>query len=435
MAAIETSNKPNYLPPPRQITDKFFSINTQRLLDARVKKTTEGIQDIDLNILLPAWTQFIEQDLAKTNLKSLGNGAAIECCDAAFYRAPPRYTHPACSPLEISQTDQFYHSRHVSCLNYVRSSLAAECHFGAVEQLNEASNLLDLSQVYGTTKHVQDSLRMFENGLLKSTGLDDEVKLSVQTDAQKYCFRSGEAETICFKSGDPRVNVNPYITMLHTLFLRNHNNLAKQLKGEFPDWSDSHLFDKARQINVATYQKITYEEWSSLVVGLKAANHILSTPSTDRIERGVSNEFATAAIRFYNSMLPGDLSYSKQPKHEENVITSNFALRRHETLKLQNTFYRPKNFTNVEFVQILEAILTENAMAMDSANVDDLTMQYYRSHPNGFEPFGSDVLALDIMRGRDHGLASYIKYVAVCLNKQTYSVVERFDQHHKTRGS
>lgn len=30
------------------------------------------------------------------------------------------------------------------------------------------------------------------------------------------------------------------------------------------------------------------------------------------------------------------------------------------------------------------------------------------------EPVGTDVLALDIIRGRDHGLAKYIKYVEAC---------------------
>lgn len=30
------------------------------------------------------------------------------------------------------------------------------------------------------------------------------------------------------------------------------------------------------------------------------------------------------------------------------------------------------------------------------------------------DPVGTDILALDIIRGRDHGLSKYIKYVEAC---------------------
>lgn len=41
-------------------------------------------------------------------------------------------------------------------------------------------------------------------------------------------------------------------------------------------------------------------------------------------------------------------------------------------------------------------------------------MQLYRCPHQDLVDFGTDVLALDIMRGRDHGLAGYIKYASIC---------------------
>lgn len=67
----------------------------------------------------------------------IDNGDSIECCNDIFSTAPPRFTHPACDPLQILQTDNFYHKMRITCLNYVRSALAVneECKFGPAEQV------------------------------------------------------------------------------------------------------------------------------------------------------------------------------------------------------------------------------------------------------------------------------------------------------------
>lgn len=56
-------------------------------------------------------------------------------------------------------------------------------------------------------------------------------------------------------------------------------------------------------------------------------------------------------------------------------------------------------------------------MAMDSGIVDDLSTELYSCPHSGFEKFGTDSLAIDIMRGRDHGITGYYKYASYCLNR------------------
>ena len=42
---------------------------------------------------------------------------------------------------------------------------------------------------------------------------------------------------------------------------------------------------------------------------------------------------------------------------------------------------------------------------------------YYRFKNVAQKSIGTDVFALDILRGRDHGLAPYVKYLELCTNE------------------
>lgn len=45
-------------------------------------------------------------------------------------------------------------------------------------------------------------------------------------------------------------------------------------------------------------------------------------------------------------------------------------------------------------------------------------MQLYRCPHRNLDFFGTDVLALDILRARDHGIPTYKNYVEKCQNKR-----------------
>lgn len=192
-------------------------------------------------------------------------------------------------------------------------------------KINQASNYMDLSQLYGNTNDITDTLRTFKNGELEISNDPLSPTLPEIEDivSNHLCMHNTTIDTVCYRSGDSRVNVNPYVTTLYTVFLRSHNRIAKQLQKEHPTWSDSELFTFARRINAGIYQKIIYAEWLNVVLGKADATAINTESSICNSDERVSNEFATAGIRFYYSMMPGDLKTTKDVSYflrQNNII-------------------------------------------------------------------------------------------------------------------
>lgn len=67
--------------------------------------------------------------------------------------------------------------------------------------------------------------------------------------------------------GDPRVNEQPGLAAIHTVFMREHNRIADGLAALNPNWDDERLFQEARRILIAVWQKIVYAEYLPLVLG------------------------------------------------------------------------------------------------------------------------------------------------------------------------
>lgn len=194
-------------------------------------------------------------------------------------------------------------------------------------QINQASNRLDLSQLYGITDDITGSLRTFRDGALITSHEPYNPTLPEIDDKSKalLCMHNTTIDTVCYRSGDSRVNANPYITTLYTVFLRSHNRIAAELRnGVGVSWNDEKLFQTARRINTAIYQKIVYLDWTSVVLGrVNAAKINTEISSSAERDEAVSNEFATAGIRFYYSMMPGDLKTTKDVSYfvrQNNII-------------------------------------------------------------------------------------------------------------------
>lgn len=77
---------------------------------------------------------------------------------------------------------------------------------------------------------------------------------------------------------------------------------------------------------------------------------------------------------------------------------------------MEDLFYKPKDLRKKEyFNHLVSSVLQQNAMSLDTSYVDDMAHLLFKTNN-----VGTDVLALDIQRGRDHGLSSYTNYYKQC---------------------
>lgn len=109
---------------------------------------------------------------------------------------------------------------------------------------------------------------------------------------------------------DDRMTTTPVLTVLHTLFIREHNRLADELRKGKPNWTDNQLFWEARRWVIAEYQAIVFNEWLPIFVGKTTT--LLKSKDFDPT---TTNEFAHSAFRFLHHYIPEYWQYYDRSKH------------------------------------------------------------------------------------------------------------------------
>ena len=147
---------------------------------------------------------------------------------------------------------------------------------------------------------------------------------------------------------------------MHTLWMREHNRIAKFLQSDNPTWDDERLFQESRRILIAEYQHIVYNEWLPLIVGkelmstwgLWPLSKGYSDQYLDTFDPRITNEFATAAFRFGHSLIPS--SFSKVSQQPQNRGSRNGKLIS-QNIQMKDIFFKPQQLIeNSRFViQIL----------------------------------------------------------------------------------
>ncbi|ODN04056.1 Peroxidasin [Orchesella cincta] len=355
-----------------------------------------------LMALTAVWGEFISHDVVHTPQTAGYDGTPIKCCGVTFENF-----HPDCFPIRIADNDPYYGKTKEICQEYVRSSVAPRigCTLGPREQINQASSFLDASQIYGTTRKRVEELRLFQGGLLRTqAGAGGEL---LPSDGSSMYCKSTAGNLRCFKAGDDRVNEHIGLAALHTMWLREHNRIARELSSVNPHWSDEVLFQEARRVVIAEIQHITYNEYLPVVLGqsivadygLKPKSSGFYTGYDINTNVGVLNAVGSAALWFFASLMPKTM-----PLYDLNW-------RKLGEKSISESFYSPFDlYRNGALDQLLRGLLRGKAQSEDQFINDVMTNRMFET-----DPFrGLDLAAQLLQQGRDHGLPGYIHYRELC---------------------
>ena len=193
-----------------------------------------------------------------------------------------------------------------------------------------------------------------------------------------------------FLAGDIRANENIELTSLQTLWVREHNYWASKILAANPAATDEQVFQQARAIVIAEIQAITYNEWLPAFLGRGALNRYTGyKPETNP---SVANEFSTAAFRLGHSLLQDDIEF-----------IGNDGLPVRDALELDEAFFNPAIVSAEGIDELLKYAASAQAAEIDTQVVDGVR-NFLIDGPGGTL---LDLAALNIQRGRDHGLADY----------------------------
>ncbi|PXF42144.1 Peroxinectin A [Gracilariopsis chorda] len=284
-------------------------------------------------------------------------------------------------PIEVPSDDP---DLGVSTLGFERSLRSRISADSTIERpITVLSSALDLSTVYGVDLERNDFLRVPNSCRMKTSS------------GNNLPFNSGgftnapSSSRNFYIAGDTRVNEHPVLTTMHTIFLREHNRLCELIEGALPNMAANDMYEAARAINIAQYQKIIYEEWLPAILGRKLPRYTGYKPEVDPT---ISLEFTTAGFRLGHTMVGNGVSRIDANGRRLPLIT------------MEQMFFRSSNLQEGDIENFIRGAAGTRAQEVDALVVDALRNFLFRNVP---EEGGIDLISLNLQRGRDHNVPRF----------------------------
>lgn len=349
-----------------------------------------------LNLLAASWIQFMIHDWV--NHGDTARNAFIKVSLLSGDPARRRYGQPT---LGIGKTQ----------LDPTRQPQGEPA---CTSSINEVTHWWDGSQIYGSDQATQNRLRSRQMGKMKLRN-DGTLPVEPGTDTEDAGFRRS------WWVG---------LTMLHTLFVREHNAICDMLYDAYPTWDDNRLFNVARLINAGVMAKIHSIEWTPAIL----PNHALDTGLNSNWYGLLTYKFCKgkkrktlSQVNIRNSELGGIVGNPINRHDSPFGLSEEFVevYRLHsllpEMLKLQRRDQQgPPNEEPLRRTRQHGSVVITQAYAMS-----DLFYSFGNQHPgalvlNNYPRFMQelsvagnpflDVGAVDILRARERGVPRYNEF-------------------------
>ena len=373
--------------------------------------TDESHTDTKYTLMVMQWGQFLDHDLVHTPQSRGFNKSVLPCksCDSSNL-------HPACYPIPIPEDDSFYGSPGApKCIPFTRS-IGGQQTLGPREQINQLTSYMDAGMVYGSDECQNKKIREEGSFLLKSSkhirGRSGHLKSLLPLTKENLECRSKDGQ--CFLAGDERVNEQPGLTALHTIMMREHNEIANELFRMNSHWDTETVYQEARRIVIAIIQHITYNDFLPRVLGRSSMRKFSLEPQQSGYFRqynptcsaSIFNEFASAAFRFGHSMIKPHFTLMS-----ENEMFGRSSLPGRQ-LSLRDHFHNPDFIKDNSVDDLLRGLLMMPMEEVDSKFTEEISNHLFEVKGKRFS--GMDLISLNLQRAREHGIPGYNSYREVC---------------------
>uniref|UniRef100_G3SQS0 Eosinophil peroxidase n=2 Tax=Loxodonta africana TaxID=9785 RepID=G3SQS0_LOXAF len=383
------------LPLVRAVSNQIVRFPSERLTSDRGRA-----------LMFMQWGQFIDHDLdfSPESPARVAFSGGVDC-ERTCAQLPP------CFPIKIPPYDPRIKNQR-DCIPFFRSAPSCPQNKNKVrDQLNALTSFVDASMVYGSEVSLALRLRNRTNylGLLAvNQRFQDNGRALLPFDNLRDdpCLLTNRSARIpCFLAGDSRSSETPKLAAMHTLFLREHNRLATELRRLNPQWSGDKLYHEARKIVGAMVQIITYRDFLPLVLGKARARRTLGPYRgyCSNVDPRVANVF-TLAFRFGHTMLRPFL-FRLDSQYRASAPNSR--------VPLSSAFFASWRVVYEGGIDpLLRGLMATPAKLnrQDSMMVDELRDRLFQQ----VRRIGLDLAALNMQRSRDHGLPGYNAWRRFC---------------------
>lgn len=352
------------VPPANKVSKVAFQVEQENKGNSR-----------KLSILLMTFGQFLDHDVALVRHAE---------CDVKDCSKPDAFKYP-CFPIKFTtgRSECTPFGRSLPVCQFVKKSQR-----GPREHLNLITHSIDGSNIYGSSLGLNQRLRRQDGtGELKVT---KDNLLPIDEEIRECKIRGG-----CSLVGEERGDENIALTTMHTLWVREHNRIARGLRKINPTWEETQVYETARKINVAQYQHIIYNEFLPNLVTLpKYAGYNV------RNFLQLFNAFSAAAYRFGHSLIPNSFP----------LLNKNFDVIR-KPQSLQDSFMNRAFYSQNGIESLMFGLIGNQSNPVDTGFAYGIARRL-------FVPLGEnthmDLTAFNIQRGRDHGIPTYGAWRKFC---------------------
>ena len=167
------------------------------------------------------------------------------------------------------------------------------------------------------------------------------------------------------------------------------------LKTQHPNWAGETIYQETRKIVIAEWQHVVFDEWVPRIISIGSYKGYNSG-----LDPSLINAFSTAAFRFGHSLVPNEWSQ----------LDKNFD-QRFPSISLRESFFNIKSVITRGIDPTMLGLVGNQSNAVDSKFAFGLARRLFvRPGESG----RMDLTALNIQRGRDHGIPTYGRWRQYC---------------------